>query len=68
MLRVGDLLLTLSERGKLSLAAPRRSASSCCPRANPSTPTRSGPPRLLYNGRLYVKAGDEFVSLDLGRQ
>jgi outer membrane protein assembly factor BamB len=66
MVRVGDKLVTLSERGKLSLvlatpegAKPLAQSQLFDAREVWSTP-------LIYGGRLYAKGGEEFVCLDLG--
>jgi hypothetical protein len=66
MLRVGDKLIALSERGTLGLVQatpqgvkPLEQHQQFDDREVWSTP-------LLYNGRLYAKGGEEFVCLDVG--
>lgn len=68
MVRVGDKLITLSERGKLSLVhatpegiKPLGQVQQFDARDVWSTP-------LLYGGRLYAKGGEELACLDLGGQ
>jgi outer membrane protein assembly factor BamB len=65
MVRVGDRLITLSERGKLSLvhATPEGVKRIDQHQLFDEREVWSTP--LVYNGRLYAKGGEEFVCLDL---
>jgi outer membrane protein assembly factor BamB len=68
MIRVGDKLITMSERGKLSLLRATPDGITLLGQAKDLVEGRevwSTP--LLYGGRLYVKGAQEFSCFDLSR-
>jgi outer membrane protein assembly factor BamB len=65
MVRVGERLITLSERGKLSLAQATPEGIRLIGQKQQFDAREVWSTLLLYNGRLYAKGGDEFVCLDV---
>jgi len=65
LLRVGDKLILLSERGKLILtkATPTSVEKVSEFKALDGTQIWSGP--MVYNGKLYVKGTEDLVCLDV---
>ena len=65
LLRVGDRLLIMSDRGKLSLARATRDGIQLLSQAQVLDAREVWASPLLYGGRLYAKGDTEFVCLDL---
>lgn len=65
LVRVGDRLLTLSERGKLSLSQATPEAIELITQADIFDGSDVWATPLLYGGRLYAKGVTEFVCFDL---
>jgi hypothetical protein len=65
MLRVGDKLITLSERGVLSLVQATPQGVKLLAQHPQFDAREAWSTPLLYGGRLYAKGGEEFVCLDV---
>jgi outer membrane protein assembly factor BamB len=65
MVRVGDKLITLSERGKLSLVQATPQGVKLIDQHQLFDDREVWSTPLIYNGRLYAKGGEEFVCLDI---
>jgi outer membrane protein assembly factor BamB len=65
ILRVGDRLLTLSDRGKLSLCRATKDGIELLAQAEILDAREVWASPLLYGGRLYAKGDTELVCVDL---
>ena len=65
MVRVGDKLITLSERGKLSLVQATPEGIKLLAQTQQFDAREAWSTPLLYGGRLYAKGGEELVCLDV---
>ena len=65
LLRVGERLLTMSERGKLSLCRATKDGIELLGQAEVLDAREVWASPLLYGGRLYAKGDTEFVCVDL---
>jgi outer membrane protein assembly factor BamB len=68
MVRVGDKLITLSERGKLSLVEATKDGIKLISQTQQFDARDAWSTPLLYGGRLYAKGGQGFVCLDVSDQ
>lgn len=68
MVRVGDKLITLSERGKLSLVRVTPEGIKLLDQAQPFDAREVWATPLLYGGRLYAKGGEDFACFDVSGQ
>jgi outer membrane protein assembly factor BamB len=65
LLRLGDRLLALSDRGKLSLCRATRDGITLLDQADVLDARQAWSSPLLYGGRLFAKGDTEFVCVDL---
>jgi hypothetical protein len=65
ILRVGDKMITLSERGKLSLVQASPEGIKLLSQTQQFDAREAWSTPLLYGGRLYAKGGEEFDCLDV---
>lgn len=68
MLRVGDKLLMLSERGKLILSRATPQGIEKLGEAQIFDGNQIWSSPILYNGKLYAKGTDDFACFDLSRK
>ena len=65
ILRVGDRLLTMSDRGKLSISRASKDGIELLAQAQVLDAREVWASPLLYGGRLYAKGDTEFLCVDL---
>jgi hypothetical protein len=65
MFRVGDRLVTMSERGKLSICRATPQGIELLAQAQVMDGREVWSTPLIYGGRLYAKGDTEFVCFDL---
>ena len=66
MVRVGNMLVTMSERGRLSLVTATPEGVRLVAQSQVLDARDLWSTPLIYRGRLYVKGGEQFVCLDVG--